>query len=204
VAITTTAACVLGILQMGPAPGQPGFRESPAMTGGQIYAAAERSVSRFWNLTRSQVYSELGRLEDAGFVEPVGAAGDRGAQPYAVTDAGRAEFRGWMHDFVAEGPREDQLRSPLLLAVFFGHFVEPDRLRVLLDEYKARHERSLALANDMLAALGDDRSLPGAALLRRAGYEQLMVDWLAETSSRISEPSEPTKTSTSQPRRRSR
>jgi hypothetical protein len=56
----------------------------------------------------------------------------------------------------------------------------------------------------MLAALGDDRSLPGAALLRRAGYEQLMVDWLADTSCRISEPSEPTKTSTRQRRRRSR
>ena len=155
------------------------------MTGGQIYAAAERSVSRFWNLTRSQVYAELGRLEAQQFVEPVGETGDRGAQPYAVTVAGRSEFRRWMHNFVARGPRDDQLRSPLLLAVFFGHFVEPDRLRVLLTEYKARHERSLALADDMLAALGEDRSLPGAALLRRAGYERLMVDWLTETTTRI-------------------
>jgi DNA-binding PadR family transcriptional regulator len=183
--VTSTAACVLGILQMGPAPGQPGFREGHAMTGGQVYAAAERSVSRFWNLTRSQVYAELARLETQGLVVAVGEAGDRGAQPYAVSEDGRAAFRAWMRDFVGRGPRDDQLRSPLLLAVFFGHFVEPDRLRVLLTEYKAGQERSLALANDMLAALGDDRSLPAAALDRRARYARMTVDWLDDTITRV-------------------
>ena len=59
------------------------------MTGGQIYAAAERSVSRFWNLTRSQVYAELPRLEQAGLIEAAGAPGPRGAQPYQVTQAFR-------------------------------------------------------------------------------------------------------------------
>jgi DNA-binding PadR family transcriptional regulator len=172
------------------------------MTGGQVYAAAERSVSRFWNLTRSQVYAELARLEDEQLVEPVGEAGDRGAQPYTVTDIGRAEFRRWMRDFVARGPRDDQLRSPLLLAVFFGHFVDPDRLRVLLNEYKARHERSLSLANDMLAALGEDRSLPGAALLRRAGYAQLMVDWITEATARIPTPPKPRANRPRRPQRR--
>jgi hypothetical protein len=43
------------------------------MTGGQVFAAAERSASRFWNLTRSQVYAELPRLHAAGFVKPAGA-----------------------------------------------------------------------------------------------------------------------------------
>ena len=80
-ALTSTAACVLGLLLMGPAPGQPGFRTARGMTGGQVYAAAERSVSRFWNLTRSQVYAELPRLLEAGLVEPAGAPGPRGAQP---------------------------------------------------------------------------------------------------------------------------
>src|SRR5436189_76090 len=85
---------------MGPAPGQPGFRESGSMTGGEVFAAAER-------------------------------------------------------------------------------------LRSLLPEYRARPQRALDLANDMLEALGPDRSLPGAALTRRAAYQRLMVDWLAETIERV-------------------
>src|SRR5262249_35760361 len=115
----------------------------------------------------------------------VGEVGERGAQPFSVTDAGRQAFQAWMADFIARGPQEDQLRSPILLAVFFGHFVDPDRLRVLLAEYKARYERSLAIASDMLAALREDRSLPGAALVRRAAYAALMADWLTDTASRI-------------------
>ena len=176
---------MLGLLQMGPAPGQAGFLEGGAMTGGQVYAAAERSVSRFWNLTRSQVYAELAELDQAKLVRAAGKPGPRGAQPYRVTAAGRKAFTAWINGFVASGPRDDQLRSPLLLAVFFGHFVDPDRLRSLVQEYRARHERGLALADDMMRALGQDRSLPGASLLRRRAYQSLMVDWLGEVLGRI-------------------
>ena len=182
--LTSTGACILGLLQMGPAPGQPGFRQPGPMTGGQIYAAAERSVSRFWNLTRSQVYAELPRLEQAGLIEAAGAPGPRGAQPYQVTQAGRQRFIEWISAFVNAGPRQEQLRSPLL-PVFFGSFVQPHRLASLVQEYRAQHQRSLTVAEDMLQALGDDDSLPGAALLRRAAYQQLMIDWLAEVLTRI-------------------
>jgi len=185
VPLTSTAACVLGLLQMGPAPGQPGFLQGDAMTGGQVYAAAERSVGRFWNLTRSQVYAELPGLEEARLIRRAGKPGPRGAQPYRVTAAGRKAFAAWIDSFVAEGPRDDQLRSPLLLAVFFGHFVDPERLRPLVAEYRARHERGLALADQMLRALGKDRSLPGAALGRRAAYQRLMVEWLGDVLDRI-------------------
>jgi hypothetical protein len=37
----------------------------------------------------------------------------------------------------------------------------------------------------MLRALGPDRSLPGASLLRRHAYQGLMVDWLSEVLERI-------------------
>lgn len=158
------------------------------MTGGEVFAAAQRSVSRFWNLTRSHVYAELGRLSEAGLVEAVGTPGPRGARKYAATDAGRRAFRTWVNAFVDRGPEPDQLRSPLLLAVFFGSFVEPGRLRPLLEEYRAQHVRSLRLAEDMLAALGPDRSLPEAALARRWAYEDLMVGWLGDVVGRIADP----------------
>jgi DNA-binding PadR family transcriptional regulator len=158
------------------------------MTGGQVFAAAERSVSRFWNLTRSQVYAELPRLHAAGLIETAADPGPRGAQPYQVTEAGRRRFAAWIAAFVSAGPRDDQLRSPLMLAVFFGGFVPPQRLASLAGEYRAQHQRGLALAEDMLRALGDDDSLPGAALLRRAAYQRLMIDWLAEVLTRIPGP----------------
>jgi DNA-binding PadR family transcriptional regulator len=173
------------LLVMGPAPGQPGFRRGGPMTGGQIYAAAERSVARFWNLTRSQVYAELPRLAEAGLIAEAGEIGPRGARPYRATPAGRRAFQSWMRDFVGDGAQDDQLRSPLLLTVFFGHFIPARRLRALLEDYRRRHEESLSIATAMLEALGPDDSLPGAALERRASYERMMSAWLADTVRRV-------------------
>jgi virulence activator alpha len=102
-----------------------------------------------------------------------------------VTGAGRERFAEWIAAFISAGPREDQLRSPLLLAVFFGSFAPSERLASLVQEYRARHQRSLAAAQDMLGALAGDTSLPGAALLRRAAYETMMIDWLGQVLSRI-------------------
>jgi DNA-binding PadR family transcriptional regulator len=183
--LNSTGACVLGLLQMGPAPGQPGFGQGGPMTGGQIFAAARRSVSRFWNLTRSQLYAELPRLERDGLIEAAGPPGPRGAQPYQVTAAGQQRFNEWITAFVNVGPKDEQLRSPLLLAVFFGNFVQPRRLVSLIEEYRARHQRSLAVAQDMLQAIAGDTSLPGAALARRAAYEEMMINWLTEVVTRV-------------------
>lgn len=157
------------------------------MTGGQIFAAAERSVARFWNLSRSQVYAELPRLHRDGLVAPAGPPGARAALPYVITDAGREQFREWLSSFIGAGPRPEHLRSPVLLAVFFGEFADPARLANLAEEYRARHRRSLTAADDMLTVLAGDRSLPSAALLRRSAYERLMVEWLGEVIGRLGE-----------------
>ena len=61
----TTAACVLGLLEMGPIPGTSRDAGPDAMTGWQISETAAASLSRFWHVTRSQIYAELARLGDS-------------------------------------------------------------------------------------------------------------------------------------------
>src|SRR5436305_8699357 len=92
-ALNATAACVLGILQMGPPP--PAVREPgpEAMTGWQVHQTAQQSLARFWSLTRSQIYLELGRLEAAGLVEAAGGTGPRASRPYRITERGAAAFQ---------------------------------------------------------------------------------------------------------------
>src|SRR5215470_14125343 len=109
--INATAACLLGLLQLGPAPGQPGYGDPrPAMTGSQLWRAAATSIARFWNLTRSQVFRELPRLQAAGLVEPVERR-PRRQQPFRITDAGRDAFTEWLAEFIGSGPRDEQLHS---------------------------------------------------------------------------------------------
>src|SRR5690242_3836930 len=95
--INPTAACLLGLLQLGPAPGQPGYGDPlPAMTGSELWRTASSSIARFWNLTRSQVFLELPRLEASGLVESAPPR-PRRRQPYRITPAGRTAFVDWLN-----------------------------------------------------------------------------------------------------------
>src|SRR4051812_47608338 len=105
--LNATAACVLGLLDLGPAPGLPNDPGRPGMTGWQLYETAERSLARFWNVTRSQIYTELTRLETMGLVEATGQEGPRASRPYTITEAGRTAFQSWLTAFVGDEQRDD-------------------------------------------------------------------------------------------------
>ncbi|HEX3327174.1 MAG TPA: helix-turn-helix transcriptional regulator [Actinomycetota bacterium] len=186
-ALNATAACVLGLLELGPPP--PTRREPgpDAMTGWQINETAQRSLARFWNITRSQIYLELSRLQDAGLVVSVGDSGPRARRPYRITDAGRGAFREWLEAWAAAGPKDDQLRSPLLLTVFFGEFLDPGVVERLLEEYRLRHQRMLESRRELLKGLSmrERDSLPGSTLDRGIAVHETTVVWLDRTIKRL-------------------
>ncbi|HET6866194.1 MAG TPA: helix-turn-helix transcriptional regulator [Solirubrobacteraceae bacterium] len=181
-AINTTGAAVLGLLQLGPAPGAPPTSSDEGMSGWDLYVTATMSLGRFWNVTRSQIYRELQRLADDGLVEPAGGSVARERRPYRATAAGRTAFADWLAGWVREGAREEQLRSPLILTIFFGELVPPETLRLLLDDYRVQHQKRLAELRRMESVLGDVRRLPAFTLRRGIAYQEMMVRWLDELS----------------------
>src|SRR3954453_21321284 len=110
--LNPTAASLLGYLDVGP------------MTGWDLDVFVQGSIGNFWNVTRSQIYRELQTLTELGYVK-AGTSGPRDRVPYAITAAGRRALKKW----IAHPPPADVIRSRLLLTVFFGHHLEPARLR---------------------------------------------------------------------------
>jgi DNA-binding PadR family transcriptional regulator len=142
---------------------------------------------------------ELSRLEETGLVEGVGERGPRARHPYRITDAGRLAFREWLEAWAAAGPRDDQLRSPLVLTVFFGGFLDPGVVERLLHEYRLRHQRMLESRRAMLKGLSksERESLPAATLDRGIALHETTVAWLDRTIRRFkgrsqARPSRPT------------
>jgi hypothetical protein len=178
--LNPTAACILGLLEMGPVPGTERDAGPDAMTGWQINDTAQRSLSRIWHVTRSQIYAELGRLADAGLVEDTGKGGPRSSRPLRITEKGRGAFRRWLESWASSDPRDDQLRSPLLLTMFFGTFLPAATLRRVLEEYRPRYQRQADQLSRMFGALeGTQQHLPPAEVLRRGiAYRALMVQWI--------------------------
>src|SRR5947209_3637083 len=94
--LNATAACLLGLLELGPLPGSDTDVEPETLTGWQLYETASDSITRFWNITRSQIYVELPRLAAAGLVEITSQRGPRASRPYRLTPAGKDAFRAWL------------------------------------------------------------------------------------------------------------
>jgi DNA-binding PadR family transcriptional regulator len=178
-ALNSTAACVLGLLDIGPPPPERDrWSDDETLSGAEVWAALERSVSGFWSMTRSQVYQELRRLADDGLVA---LQGNR----YAITPHGREAARQWFNTFALDEPRDEQIRSPITLSVFFGHYLEGDLLERVVREHELRYMRQLQLLREMSEGLGADRSLPGSTLHRAVLYLEGAIEWTHDVMDRL-------------------
>lgn len=123
---------ILGLLARDPA------------SGYDLLRTFQLSLAHVWPATQSQLYAELGRMTEAGFMV-VHAEGGRGRKEYAITGAGRAELRRWLLEVEPDPPR----RNDAVLRVFFLDQVAPEEAR----EYLERQAASAAARHEELTAL---------------------------------------------------
>jgi DNA-binding PadR family transcriptional regulator len=144
------------------------------MTGGQLMAAAERRLSPYWSMTRSQVYRELPVLADQGYVR-LGKPGPRSSQPYAITAAGKRTFARWL----TESPGRDAIRNPVALRVAFGSLHSANQLRSLYAEANEHHAEALAAAREQARDAKKAGDTFGSAALEFAvAYHKAALSWL--------------------------
>ncbi|NUT95660.1 MAG: PadR family transcriptional regulator [Saccharothrix sp.] len=144
---------VLGLLAHGPA------------SGYDLLKTFEGSLANAWPATQSQLYGELNKLADSGYVT-VAAEGPRGRKEYAITEAGRAELHHWMTEVEPERVR----RSDMLLRVFFLDLVDHEEaLEYLRREAEGAAERHAAFAE--LARVVDSTDDP------LAEHGRIALEW---------------------------
>jgi DNA-binding PadR family transcriptional regulator len=151
-----------------------GFLHYGTMTGWAVSQLASSTIGAFWNVTRSQVYRELNDLEARGLVT-AGEPGARGRTPYTLTDAGRAAFGAWLDT----EPGPDIIRSPLLLTVFFGAELPPERFAAMVESQRRRHEGILDRYETVRTAVDpDDQPFMAATLRFGIMHERTILEWL--------------------------
>ena len=132
-------------------------------------------------LRAGSLYHTVERLHRTGLIEPV-ETGREGRRPertvYAITEAGRDEFRTGVHDLL----RTPQDEYPVFAAaVEMMHAVPPDEVAALLRERLVMLEGLLAHGERVHGALRTERGLP-RVLLIELEYKQAMqrseMDWV--------------------------
>jgi len=156
---TATGYALLGLLSFG--------RE---LSGYELKQWADGSLRFFWSApAMSQVYRELERLAESGFVEQrsVVRDGTRSTKVYRLAPAGDAAVRAWL----AEIPEPPVLKHPIALRVFFGHLLDPADLRRAVEAHRNWCEQVLHDLNTVRDDLGDDPAWRNAALVAEWGME---------------------------------
>jgi DNA-binding PadR family transcriptional regulator len=146
-----------------------GLLHDAPKTGWELVQEAKAGLARFWNVTQSHVYRELGVLEARKLIK-AGPAGPRDRRPFTITAAGKRAFHAWLN----EEPGPEQLRFPLLVTLWFGHHLDDTTLATLAEKTRAEHARRLA---DYLRMDTDD---PHVAAVVSFGvhYERAVLEWL--------------------------
>ena len=137
--------------------------DSDGMTGYELKQRADFTLRYYWvSPAMSQIYSELRRLSDAGFVAEVPG---EGPTRYRATAEGGAALQTWLFEGEVGFP---VLKHPVALRLLMGRLSTPDRLQAMLTQHLddlADRRADLQGVRDML---GDDHT-------RR--YAALVADW---------------------------
>jgi PadR family transcriptional regulator, regulatory protein AphA len=131
--LTDTSYAVMGLLDL----------FEPA-TPYQLKQIAQVSIFHFWSIPHTQLYTECGRLAEAGLLEERREERGRRRRVYRLSASGRKALKAWRDD-----PETElyELRDPGLLKLFCG--ADPASLA---DAQLERHQRRLHSYEELLAA----------------------------------------------------
>ena len=165
------------------------------LSGYDLTQRMKGRVGYFWNARHSQIYPELARLEDGGFVtHSVVEQRDRpDKKVYEITDAGLEALKDW----VTEPPSQKPTRDELTLKAYSVWLADEEEAARVFRAEGLKHEEQLAryeeirswMENEWREDLPNPRSPQFAsyATLRRGiiherGYAE-WCRWLAEAVS---------------------
>jgi len=88
-------------------------------TGYELTKIFNDSLNYFWHAQSSQIYRELNRMEEKGWVSSQSVVQEKrpNKRVYSITEEGRIAFAEWLNE---ETPLFENPHEPLLMRVFFG------------------------------------------------------------------------------------
>lgn len=128
--LSAGAFAILGLLTFG------------EQSGYDLKKFVDGSIAYFFSPAKSQIYAELRRLLDLGYVQERHVAQDDRPDKrlYRATPEGELALREWLERSPVE---RDTFRSSFLIKVFLGHLMEPEVLMAQLHEYRGQLEEEL-------------------------------------------------------------
>jgi len=172
--MTTLGYAILGLLS----------RED--LSGYDLTQRMKGPVGYFWSARHSQIYPELARLEDGGYVthRVIEQRERPDKKVYEITDGGLEVLKSW----VTQPPMPRPTRDELTLKTYSVWLADPEEATGLYRDEELRHEEQLAhyegIRGWMEREWGEDLTRTDspefasyATLMRGISYEREYAEW---------------------------
>jgi DNA-binding PadR family transcriptional regulator len=152
------------------------------MSGYDIKRAVDRTIRHFWAASYGQIYPELKRLEEAGWISGKDASqGERARRIYKLTAQGGRELEAWLHGYETR----IEMRDESLLRLFFADALPRDEALGLLAARREGYRMMLAYLRSLDDGEGADP--PFVDLVYRWGldYCEWGIEWCDRQERRL-------------------
>ena len=157
------------------------------MTGYSLREQIRDTLGHFWSESFGQIYPTLAELERQALVERE-QTNDSRSTTYRITPSGTEQLRR----LLAEPPHEPKPRNGLMLRLFFGAQIGPEKSADLVTQARQSAEKRLAELSTARAELLEDTRLatdaPYVLLTIAAGEHaaRATIEWADEALMELS------------------
>jgi DNA-binding PadR family transcriptional regulator len=160
------------------------------MTGYELAKTFDSSIGFFWKTDHQQIYRELSRLRDRGYIQgrEVVQSGKPNKLVYTPTTDGRAAFRHW----AARPSTPPSIKDDLLVRLYALEAVDIEPLRADLmarqEHHRDRFERYERILNKRFPDGTASPADMGKLLNLRIGlrHERMVAEWCEEAIAALS------------------
>jgi DNA-binding PadR family transcriptional regulator len=160
------------------------------MTGYELAKTFDASIGFFWKTDHQQIYRELSRLRDRGYIQgrEVVQSGKPNKLVYTLTADGRAAFRHW----AARPSTPPSIKDDLLVRLYALEAVDIGALRAdlmaRLEHHRDRYERYERIVKKRFPDGTASPADMGQLLNLRIGlrHEQMVAEWCEEAITALS------------------
>jgi DNA-binding PadR family transcriptional regulator len=160
------------------------------MTGYELAKTFDSSIGFFWKTDHQQIYRELSRLRDRGYIQgrEVVQTGKPNKLVYTLTPEGRAAFRHW----AARPSSPASIKDDLLVRLYALEAVDIEPLRAdlmaRLEHHRDRYERYQRIVTKRFPDGTASPADMGKLLNLRIGlrHEKMVAEWCEEAITALS------------------
>jgi DNA-binding PadR family transcriptional regulator len=161
------------------------------MTGYELAKTFDASIGFFWKTDHQQIYRELSRLRDRGYIQgrEVVQSGKPNKLVYTLTPAGKTAFRHW----AARPSTPASVKDDLLVRLYALDSVDIEPLRAdlmaRLEHHRDRYERYERILTKRFPQGTASPADMGKLLSLRLGlrHERMVAEWCEEAVTALSE-----------------